>query len=76
MPVLIPRAEIDAVMERYGDSWAGRNDLPAAAVREVTLSYRNNATHVRPMADEEAARLLAEADALDALADRYEREAA
>lgn len=65
---LIPRSEIDAIMDRYGDFWSGRNDLPVTAVRKVARHYRAEAGQGAPT----AAALQAEADDLDALADRYE----
>lgn len=71
MTVLIPRAEIDAIMERYGDSWSGRNDLPAQAVRDVAADYRRYADD--PSYDGQSPeQFLAEAAELDALVDRIE----
>jgi len=74
MTTTIPRAEIDAIMRRHGDTWPGRYDVPPNRVRMTAAEYRQNADH----ADSEAERqdLIAEADDLDALADRYEQEAA
>ena len=72
MSALIPRAEIDTIMERYGDRWAGKNDLPAQAVRDVAADYRRYADD--PDYDSQLReQFLAEADDLDALADRYEQ---
>lgn len=71
----IPRAEINAVMERYGDSWSGRRDVPVEQARATAADYRRYAED--PTADGQSPeQFLAEADDLDALADRYEREAA
>lgn len=71
---LIPRSEIDAIMDRYGDCWAGRNDLPAAAVREVAADYRRYAGD--PSYDGQSSdQYLAEADDLEALVERFEQEA-
>jgi hypothetical protein len=69
----IPRAEIDAVMQRYGDSWAGRNDLPIEAVRKVAADYRLYADD-ESYDGQSPDQFRAEADDLDALADRHERE--
>lgn len=62
----IPRAEIDAVMERYGDSWlSGVLAYGFAGMRRYAAMLRVNGGSIDK----------AEADELDALADRYEREA-
>jgi hypothetical protein len=68
----IPRSEIYAVAERYGDPWRPRSDPSADRVRLLASEYRKDANY----AVANGSTLLAEADDLDALADRYEQEAA
>jgi hypothetical protein len=76
MTVTIPRAEIDAVMERYDPSWVGGNDVPVDVVRDAVSAYRKKADAIWGTKFEEVShRLLLKkaADDLDALADQYER---
>ncbi len=61
MTILIPRAEITAVMERHHDGWRPPRDMSVDQVRSVAVKVR-------------AIGEIGEADDLDALADRYERE--
>jgi hypothetical protein len=68
----IPRAELNAVLERYDDEWAGTGDFAVEVVRRAAADFRRFAA--APIDSEDPARDLAEADDLDALADRYERE--
>jgi hypothetical protein len=77
MTTLIPRAEVDTVMERYGDDWPGSYDVPVETVRAVAKDCRRYADGTKPkppLADLSPNQFRAEADDLDALADRYERE--
>lgn len=74
MTVTVPRADLYAINERYHALWPFPSTSPTAE------DVREYATHLRKIAGEmwsgvvpEATR--DEADALDALADRYEREA-
>lgn len=63
--ITIPRAEVTAILERHNDHWAGTGDLEVWIVRGCAASLRQSTE----------ADWIAEADELDALADRYEREA-
>lgn len=71
MTTTIPRADIQAVIERHGAPYSIEGDVSCVWVREVAEVARDVA-RVSVTPD----KLLAEADDLDALADRYEREAA
>lgn len=64
----IPRAEIDEILERYGDRSSLSGDLDVVDVRLMATGLR------RQPGNDPSFR--AEADELDALADRYEQEAA
>lgn len=72
MTVTIPRAEIQAIAARYADAFSLDADPPTHYVRAVAAGYRDD---VSAWNTPEADALRAEADDLDALADRYEREA-
>lgn len=74
MSITVPRAEIHAIAARYDDAFSLEADPPAEYVRHVAAEYRGAAN----LYDDEADRapLLDEADDLDALVDRIEREAA
>lgn len=73
----IPRAEIDVIIERYGGDWPGSYDVPIETARAVAKDCRRYADGAKPtrggLSPEQ---FRAEAAELDALADRYEREAA
>jgi len=68
--VTIPRAEIEAIGKRYGVIDYGLDsDATVEWARRTAANYRQAVTNVDPL------HLLAEADDLEALADRYEQEA-
>jgi hypothetical protein len=69
----IPRAEIDAIMERFGDCWIHLGEVTAADVREVSASMRDHPDLLDLGDNRPASAYLAEADDLDALADCYEK---
>jgi hypothetical protein len=71
MSITIPRAEIHAIAARYDDAFSLATDPSAEYVRHVAQDYRVMAGNVG-----HPGTLLAEADELDALVDRIEREAA
>ena len=71
MATTIPRAEIDAIAKRYYGIEAELDvDPPTGWARTVAAHLRESSK-----ADADPDSLLTEADDLDALADRYEREA-
>lgn len=71
--VTIPRAEIDAVTDRHhDDGFFGNHDMTVHEIRACTTHLRTAATACFP---DNAEEIRAMADDLDALADRYEREA-
>jgi hypothetical protein len=73
MTVTIPRAELNALAERHGDFFGLDEDPPVTWARDLAAEYRHNASDRRVLTAAEGADMLAEADDLDALADRYER---
>ncbi len=75
MAVTIPRAEIQVIAERYGDKNITPSFDPSSSfIRQCAIDLARDADHLRR--DDPARRkLIAEADDLDALADRYEKEA-
>ncbi len=75
MTVLIPRTDIDAVMARHGDCWIRPDRTAVTDVREAAAEMRRHSGLTDSGDTRWADALLAEADDLDALADRYEKEA-
>lgn len=76
--ITIPCTEIDAIMERYDPAWPGGNDVAVDVIRQTVSVYRQKADAITGTKFEQVShRVLLEkvADDLDALADRYEREA-
>lgn len=70
MTALIPRADIRAVAAKYDVGFAPATDLPVDQVRGYVHELRVEAATL-----DHSNKLLAEADDLDALADRYEQAA-
>ncbi len=76
MTALIPRAEIDTVLARHGDTWRPSGDRTVGEVRLVADDHRDwDAPGKNWHSGQTPEQHLAEADDLDALADRYEQEA-
>ncbi|GAA0494175.1 hypothetical protein Ade02nite_20600 [Paractinoplanes deccanensis] len=74
MTVTIPRAELDAVMNDYGQPWPADGDSDSTTVRAAAV-IRSEAEDAFGARFEEVSRrvLMSKlADDLDALADRYE----
>ncbi len=77
MTTLIPRAEARAIQEQHDDIWdplPRQEFITPADVRRLVRALHEAIVELNDESDRRDA--LAEADALDALADRYEQEAA
>lgn len=70
MTATVPRADLDTIATRHGVDYDLNTDPSIQWVRDMAAWLRCDLTG----ADRYEQRLIAEADDLDALADRYEKE--
>lgn len=70
MTATVPRADLDTIATRHGVNYDLNTDPSIQWVRDMAARLRRDLTG----ADRYEQRLIAEADDLDALADRYEKE--
>ncbi len=75
MSITVPLAALNEVMERHRDRWGGNDDIPLHVVREYAADLRGERPGLRAIQTRVSARDRAEADDLDALANRIEKEA-
>jgi len=72
MTATIPRAEVDAVMQRFDSCWHGKSDaLFTYVVREYAYDLRDEATKA-DYRQLDRSEMLDVAARLEALADKYE----
>lgn len=74
MTATVPRDELDAIARRYDDTFDPVGEPTVQYLRNAAEYYRSATTLMSSERNRDS--LLAEADDLDALADRYEQETA